>query len=290
MDDSGSSARSSETQSIWGRLGLWLAPGLIPLVILLILLLLKKKSNKDKIPFLSFCNPLFVQIKHIFLGFCWFVSMLGTRPRAPCMLGKRSIKRAAFSPQPMCICFEGWRVNIQCLLRWETKAGIVSDFFALGNYDFRMWDIHKFYRRYFCPVLDQPYKQMWIGSSLLPHLKGSHSTLYSGHTLCSGLPTPGSSAQAPEAAGWRSHPTGTVSVRDKAPGLWYLKCRWAIYTRSMLPLYGHHWRKNTGNRWKKKNPWLEWMAFFCENGFKTQVLNPATTSSKRPHSRTNSIL
>lgn len=51
-DDSGSSTRSSETQNIRGRLGLWLEPGLIPLIILLIFLLLKKKSNTDKIPFL----------------------------------------------------------------------------------------------------------------------------------------------------------------------------------------------------------------------------------------------
>lgn len=100
----------------------------------------KKKSNTDKIHFLlqsSFC----ANITYCF-GFCLFVSMMGPRPRAPCMLGKCSIKGAAPSPQPMCICFEGWRMNIQCLLRWKMKVGNISDFFALGNYDFGTWDIH----------------------------------------------------------------------------------------------------------------------------------------------------
>lgn len=74
-DDSGSSTRSSETQNIRGRLGLWLEPGLIPLVILLIFLLLKKKiqyrqnSFPSAILFSSKYNILFWVFVCLFQ--CW---------------------------------------------------------------------------------------------------------------------------------------------------------------------------------------------------------------------------
>lgn len=152
----------------------------------------------------------------------------------------------------MCIRFEWWRMNIQCLLRWKMKAGNISDFFVLGNYDFGTWDIHGALQKILLSCAGSAL-QADVNRKFTPSIWRVHTgTLYLGHTLCLGLPTPGSSAQAPEAAGWGGHPPGTVVIRNKAPGLWYLKCRWAIYTWSTLPLYGHHWRKNTRNRWKQK--------------------------------------
>lgn len=144
-----------------------------------------------------------MQIKHIVLVFvhlfqCWG---RGPGPHA-CWASVPSSELPAppTGSQPMCICFEGRRMNIQCLLRWKMKTGNISDFFALGNYDFGTRDVHGVLQKTLLSCAE-PYRPTRLGSSLLPHLKGSHSTLYLGHTLCSRLPTPGSSAQAPEAAG-----------------------------------------------------------------------------------------
>lgn len=122
--------------------------------------------------------------------------MLGTRPRAPCPLDKHSIQQAAPTPSPCVYILEDeeWIFGVCLGGKWKQEIFFTCLFWVTMTLSCKMF--REFYRRYFCPVLDQPYKQTWIGNSPLPRLKGSQGHSASGHTRCPGFPTPGLSAQA----------------------------------------------------------------------------------------------
>lgn len=209
--------------------------------------------------------------------------MMGPRPRAPCMLGKCSIKGAAPSPQPMCICFEGWRRNIQCLLRWKMKVGNISDFFALGNYDFGTWDIHGVLQKILLSCSGSVL-QADVNRKFTPSTSEGFTQALSIQDTPSAQVSP---LQAPLHRLQRELGEGVTLQAQWPSEIKHLdfgtSCAWST-PGLRCPSMGTTEEKTLGID-ERKNPWLEWMAFFCENGFKTQVLNPATTSSKRPHSR-----
>lgn len=166
--------------------------------------------------------------------------MLGTRPRAPCPLDKHSIQQVAPTPSPCVYILEDeeWIFGVYLGGKWKQEIFFTCLFWVTMTLSCKMF--REFYRRYFCPVLDQPYKQTWIGNSPLPRLKGSHRHSALGHTRCPGFPTPGPSAQA----------QGSWVREGILQGQWpsgiKRQCQWAIYTWLYCPSMGTIEEKTLG--------------------------------------------
>lgn len=111
----------------------------------------KKESHIDKIPFLSFCNPLFMQIRKLFWVFVICFTP-GMRPRASCMLGKHSMRQAAPHPRAMCVCDKEW------ISGGKWKQEIFLLLWLWITMTFKCKTFRESYRICFCPVLNQPYK------------------------------------------------------------------------------------------------------------------------------------
>lgn len=169
--------------------------------------------------------------------------MQGTRPRAPCPLTQHSIQQAAPTPSPCVYILEDeeWIFGVYLGGKWKQEIFFTCLFWVTMTLSCKMF--REFYRRYFCPVLDQPYKQTWIGSSPPSMSEGFTQAFCIGAHPLPRLPHSRALCTGSRQLGEGGHPPRTVTIRNKAPGLLYLQCQWAIYTWPMLPIYGHHWRK-----------------------------------------------
>lgn len=212
------------------------------------------KKNPIQTKFLSFPSAILFSCKYNIL-FWVFVCLFQCWGRDPgphaCWASTLSSElHPAPSPCVYVLNDEEWIFSVYLGGRWKQETFLT--FLLWVTMTLECETFTELYRRYFCPVLDQPYKQMWIGSSRLPS-EGSTQAL-----CIWGTPSaPASQLQAPLHRLQRQLGEGVTLQAQWSSGIKHLDFGTSSADGQSTPglhcpSMGTIEEKNTGNRWKKK--------------------------------------